>query len=329
MIIFLLDNLNNAIKLINIMKSNDYQELLTEVRKIPDLPENYEIFSLDEMNQKIIIDNNEKFKLINDILFIGPKNIKFLENSLFAINYNRLSESKQDVLDQKYNCYICTLIIKNEKPYFCYKCQKIYHENCLKDWEKKRKSENLNLSCPNCRNELPIEQWEKKLDYEENRKLDANFLEMKNNMKLNNFVNKGHNLIKDNKINSLKDNNSKLNELISKYKIYIEETFKIFKDIINKIHIIHSLIKFQTNHKLNNLKNNFVLNFEHLEIGDISNIVIEELNLFENYIRNGGYKKKLILKTEWENEKLKINKERKKDENTNNSKEKSIILPKI
>lgn len=161
MIIFLLDNLNNAIKLINIMKSNDYQELLTEVRKIPDLPENYEIFSLDEMNQKIIIDNNEKFKLINDILFIGPKNIKFLENSLFAINYNLLSESKQDVLDQKYNCYICTLIIKNEKPYFCYKCQKIYHENCLKDWEKKRKSENLNLSCPNCRNELPIEQWEK------------------------------------------------------------------------------------------------------------------------------------------------------------------------
>lgn len=181
----------------------------------------------------------------------------------------------------------------------------------------------------------------KKLDYEENRKLDANFLEMKNNMKLNNFVNKGHNLIKDNKINSLKDNNSKLNELISKYKIYIEETFKIFKDIINKIHIIHSLIKFQTNHKLNNLKNNFTLNFEHLEIGEISNIIIEELNIFESYIRNGGNKKKLILKTEGENEKQKSNnegenerrlfdkKDRKRDENKNFSKEKSNILPKI
>ena len=41
------------------------------------------------------------------------------------------------------------------------KCQKIYHEQCLKDWEIKRKSVNLNLFCPNCRNELPFEQWEK------------------------------------------------------------------------------------------------------------------------------------------------------------------------
>ena len=258
MIIFLLDNLNDAIKLINIKKSNNYQELLTKVKNIPNLPKDYEIFSLNEMNQKIIIDDNEKFKLINDILFIGPKNGSFLESSLFEINYNLLSESKQDILDQKYNCLLCTNIIKNEKPYFCYKCQKIYHERCLKDWEKARKSENLNLDCPNCRNELPIEQWEKKLDYEECRNLDANFLEMENIIKLNNFVNIGHNLINDNKINSLKDNNSKLNELISKYKIYIEETFKIFKDIINKIHIIHSLIKFQTNHKLNNLKNIYI-----------------------------------------------------------------------
>ena len=162
MIIFLLDKLNNAIKMINIKKSNNYQELLTKVKNISNLPKDYEIFLLNEMNQKIIIDDNEKFKLINDILFIGPKNGSFLESSLFEINYNLLSESKQDILDQKYNCLLCTNIIKNEKPYFCYKCQKIYHERCLKDWEKARKSKNLNLDCPNCRNELPIEQWEKK-----------------------------------------------------------------------------------------------------------------------------------------------------------------------
>ena len=86
------------------------------------------------MEQKIItIDDDEKFKSINDILFIGPKERRALENSLFEINYNKLSESKQDILDQKYNCNICTLIIRNEKPYFCYKCQKIYHEQWLKD----------------------------------------------------------------------------------------------------------------------------------------------------------------------------------------------------
>ena len=334
MIIILLDNFNNSIKLINIMKSNDYLELLTEIRNIPNLPENYEIFLVDEMNQKIIIDNDEKFNLINDVLFVGPKNRRVLESSLFAINYDLLSESKQEILDLKYNCLLCTLIIKNEKPYFCYKCQKIFHEQCLKNWDQKRKSANLNLDCPNCRNQLPIEQWERKLDYEENRKLDADYMEMKNNLKLNNFMNKGHNLINDNKINSLKDNNSKLHELIDKYKIYIEDTFKIFKDIINKLHIIHSLINFQTNHKLNDLKNNFTLNFEHLETEDISNIIIKELNLFENFIRNGGYKKKLILKPERENEEANIHNKINTIENVlelnpNFPIEKSNILPKI
>ena len=49
------------------------------------------------------------------------------------MNYNKLSESKQDILDEKYNCYICNSNIKNENPYFCYICQKIFHEKCLKD----------------------------------------------------------------------------------------------------------------------------------------------------------------------------------------------------
>ena len=39
----------------------------------------------------------------------------------------KLAESKQDILDEKYNCNICTIIIKKEKPYLCYKCQKIFH----------------------------------------------------------------------------------------------------------------------------------------------------------------------------------------------------------
>ena len=259
LLIYLLDNLSQAIREINIMKPKDYQELLTEIKKIPDLPENYEIFKLDEINRKIIIDDNEKFKLIENIILIGPTNRIDVGSSLFEINYNKLSESKQEVLDEKYNCLLCSMAIKNEKPYFCYKCQKIYHEKCLKDWENKRKSQNLKLTCPNCRNELPLEEWEKKLDYEENRNTEANLMDINNKYKINNYMN----IIKDKKINNLEDNNIKLKDLIKKYEIYMKETFKIFKNIIDEIHLIHSLIKLKNSNKLNNLVNNYILNFDH------------------------------------------------------------------
>ena len=79
----------------------------------------------------------DKYKMIKDIIFIKEINNDDLEKSIFSINYDKLSESKQDILDEKYNCNICSIIIKNEKPYFCDKCQKIFHEKCLKDWDNK------------------------------------------------------------------------------------------------------------------------------------------------------------------------------------------------
>ena len=40
-------------------------------------------------------------KKIKDIIFIKELNNDNLEKSIFSINYNKLSESKQDILDEK------------------------------------------------------------------------------------------------------------------------------------------------------------------------------------------------------------------------------------
>ena len=89
-----------------------------------------------------------------------------LEQSLFESNYNKLSQLKRDKLDDKVNCFIWDEIIKKGAPLFCYRCQKIYHEDCLKIWDKQLKSQNRKLECPYCKNQLPLKQGRKKLNFE-------------------------------------------------------------------------------------------------------------------------------------------------------------------
>ena len=115
------------------------------------------------------------------------------EKSMFDINYGKLPESHKTILNEKINCFICSMKIKNENPYFCYKCQKLYHNECLKEWDKARQTINKCLSCPNCRNELSLNKWNKKLHYEENR----NFLSFIMN-KLNHIDNNSKNEKKEN-----------------------------------------------------------------------------------------------------------------------------------
>ena len=152
--IFCLNNSGNAFREISIKRPDSYRLLIEQIQ----LPQNFILFYYSPNNEEMIITNNEEYKLSKDILFIR-KNIEeesdnILEKSVFDINYNKLPESLQEKLDEKYNCSICQIIIKKENPYFCYTCQKIFHSNCLKDWEKKCKEKNDNLTCPNCRKEL-------------------------------------------------------------------------------------------------------------------------------------------------------------------------------
>jgi len=133
--IFLLDDSNNSKEEINIIKPKSYKELLIQLRlKLKNIPEYFEIFIIDN-NKEIKINNEDKYKIIKDILFIREIEKNILGQSVFEINYNQLSELDKEKLDEKFNCILCTVLIKNENPYLCYKCQNIFHERCLKEWD--------------------------------------------------------------------------------------------------------------------------------------------------------------------------------------------------
>jgi len=277
--IILLDNSTNPKEEINIIKPKTYEELQEQLEEeFENLPENYELFILDKNNKEIKISNEDEYKKIEDILFIRELKENILEKSLYEINYNKLSESKQEILDQKYNCILCSIIIKKEKPYLCYKCQKIFHEKCLTDWDNECKAQDKELVCPNCRNELPLEEWNKKLDYEDDRMFISNLL---------NKINEKENIIalKDKKIKELEDDDKKHKKLIKKYEKYIGCTFNIFQNILNKLNSIHSFLKLEDNIKLNDLFKKFPLSLDNLEVEDISKVIIEEINEIENRIK--------------------------------------------
>ena len=315
--IFLLDNSNNTKDEINIIKPDNYKELLKQIsQKMKYMPKYYEIFIFDKNNKEIKIINDRTYNKIVDILFIREIDKNILEQSLFEINYNILSESRQEKLDDIYNCILCSTLIKNENPYLCYKCQKIFHEKCLKDWDKKCKSQNKVFECPNCRNKLQLEKWNKKLNYEDNRKESAYIMNKIKEYKLNNNMNKNINIIKEKKINELKENENNQNELIKNYEKYILKTKEILKNIFDKVKSIHSLLKLKENNKLNNIRS--LKNYSELD--NISSIIYDELDLFKNYIIDS---QKNIAKEAKINS---INIQNHIDINIKNSKENKLIL---
>ena len=285
--ILLLDNLNNTKEEINMIKPKTYQELLEQLnKKIKNLPKYYEIYIFGKNNEEIKINNEERYKNVEDFLFIREIDKKILDESLYEKNYKILSESQQDKLDEKFNCMLCSMIIKNENPYLCYQCQKIFHIKCLDNWDKKCKEENKKFFCPNCRNELPKENWNKKIDYEGNRKDDAYLMNKINELKLNNNMNNNINIIQNKKIDKLKHKEINQQELIQKYEIYIKKTINLFKIILNKINSIHKIIISQNNNELKNLIDFYPLNIENLYIDEISNVINEELELFKINLKN-------------------------------------------
>ena len=305
-IIVLLDKSNNIKEDITIIKQKFSGELLQQIiQKFKDPPENYEIFILDKNNNQIKIDNETKYNLIKDILFIRESE-NLLEESTFQLNYNRLPEFKQDLLEKKFKCIMCLEIVKKEKPYLCNKCEQIFHEKCLKDWDKTCKLQNNNLTCPNCRNELPLEKWEIKLDYEENRFNEGQLMAKKNEEILKKNLENSKKFIKDKKLKELINDEIKSKELIKKYEDYIEQTIEIFKNILIKINSMHSLLELNNNDKLRDLINEYPLNIKNLDINKIKNVINEELEHIEKCLINN----KINLKEkhfEKEQNKKKIN----------------------
>ena len=179
------------------------------------------------------IDNDEQYKLCKDILLIREIEPN-ISQSIFTMNYNKLSESKQEILDEKYCCQICKIFIKQEKPLICYRCQKIFHQKCLTDWDNKKKSQNQKLSCPNCRKELPIELWEKKLDFEDEKEKEIQLLEKIRRYELNKRI--------DNKVNQIKE---------KQFEELFEDLRYNYKKIFYYINKINSLIDNKNENEIN------------------------------------------------------------------------------
>ena len=221
--ISLYDKSNNLIEKISIEKPKTYKDLLYIIqRKMFYLPYYYNIF-YKKGNENIIINNNEKYKLINDILFIHET-----DNLIDSTNYNILSESSKIILDEKYKCYICQENIKENKPLMCYQCQRIFHKECLKKWEYNCK---IMFRCPICNFELPLKNWKEKVNYEEER-------------------NNEENIMKD-----LNANKNKYNDLKIKYEKYFENISNIIERILHKSNEIISLIDNKSDMENNNIMN--------------------------------------------------------------------------
>ena len=277
--VFLMDNSNNIKEQASFTKPKNYTKLLSKLKKhIKNIPKIFELFILDENNKEKKIDNEEKYKLIGDRLFIREIDDTTLRLSLFERNYKKLPESKKEELEQEYNCVVCYTIIKNENPFFCYKCQKIIHEKCLKDWDNKCKSQNQNLTCPHCRIELPLEKWIRKLDFEESRKKTAELIGTINENKLKRKMSDNINTINIRKMNELKNNEIKQNELIKKYEKYFEDIKIIFKHILNEVNSIINLLN------VDNDDNSNKFNADNLDFEKIPKLIMKELKIIKNYI---------------------------------------------
>ena len=259
--LLLLDNSNNLIEERNIQKPETFNDLKLIIKNIfIKLPEYYKIFYRNEYNIEKIINSEEDFKNSKDILFITEtknENKEILKESIYELNYDKLSESKQDVLDEKYNCNICEIKIKEEKPLFCYRCQKLFHKKCLDIWNDKCISKNLKFSCPKCKYELPLKDWLPKLNYDEERLNEANIMKE---------------LTNKNQIN---------NEIQSEYSIFKINTYNNYENILNKVNKINSLIEKNESKNENNL-NQY----------EFPNKIEEGLNLIEESIKNIQKQKK-------------------------------------
>ena len=265
LILYLLDESKNMKGEIQLKKPKTFQELQKKLNGINKIPKNFEIIIFKENNEILEINNEEKYKKTDNILFIREININNMRQTLFNINYNKLSESKQAKLDDIYNCILCEIIIENEDPYLCYKCQKIFHQKCLKDWYNKCKSQNKIFNCPNCRNELPIEKWNKKLCYGENLKDTAILL---------------------NTYHNLNDENARQGTLLKRYENIIKKYVDIIKIILYKLDLIHSLMDLEKNDALNELISIYTFDVKKLEIAKLSKVIDEELDKIKNYIIN-------------------------------------------
>ena len=231
-----INEFGNTIKEISIQKPESYDTLVLNIKT--KFFDNFELFVITNKNEKKIISSQKDFLNEYSNYYIINKKENILGRSLFSLILDTLSESKQDIYNEKFCCQICGERTKNENPFFCYHCQYIICEKCLKMLDQKYKP----LKCPKCKTERPFNKWETFKNYIGDQQREIELLNTINELKLKENDQKIIMNIKDNVINKQK------NEIEEKNK-KIEELEKIIINLKNKN--IHEI-----NNKNNNVKNN-------------------------------------------------------------------------
>lgn len=283
--IFLIDETNNIKGEKIIKKPKSYNEFISSLKKeFPQLPTYYKILFQTKENDLKEINDDREYILADSVFFIKEINQNDLGKSIFSLNYNKLSESNQESLDERFKCFICSELIKNEDPPFCYICQKNYHYSCLKKWEETNNSLDKILSCPNCRNELALNEWKKRLNFEELRQNEANMMnEIKKYKDRNDIFQKIMNIKELEKLESDETN------IEEKFDVFKKLTSNLLKNILIHLNEISSLINFQVNKKISQLIYKLVSNQLSPPIHDVYNIIIEEFETLKKFIQNKLY----------------------------------------
>ena len=283
--IFWIDESNNIKGEKMIERPRIYNQFISSLKKeFPNLPNNYKIFCQSNGNDLNEINSDKEYKFAKNIFFIKEINQNDLDKSVFSLNYSKLSEEKQELLDERFNCFICSNLIKNEAPPFCYICQKNFHYKCLEKWENINISQNKTLSCPNCRNELPLIKWKKRLNFEEIRQNEANMMnELKKFKDRNDIFQK---IINKKEFEKLENNETNIEE---KFDVFKKLTSNLLKNILLDLNEINSLINFESNKNLTRLL--FILMSKPLNppINDIYDTIIEQFSELKKFIKNSSH----------------------------------------
>ena len=278
--IILIDESNNIKGEKIIKKPPSFNKFISSLKKeFPDLPIYYKIIFQSKENDLKDINNDREYKLAENIIFIKQVNEIDLDKSIFSLNYNQLPESKQDFLDERFNCFICSDSIKKEDPPFCYICQKNFHYKCLEKWEKRSISQNKILNCPNCRNQLPLKKWKKRLNFEEIRQNEANMMnEIKKCKEKNDIFQK---IINIKELEKLEREDTEIDE---KFDAFKKITSNLLKNILIHLNEISSFINSKLNKKVYRLI--YLLNSKPLNppISDVYNTIIEELEVVQKLL---------------------------------------------
>ena len=131
---------NQITQKFEIDSASDYSSLNEEIERRIHVPYNIYKIKNKEFN-KINKENfKENSKETKEFFLIKNKN---MNQSYTSEIYENLNISNQHNLDEKTCCSICFQKL-SEKPYYCYKCHKLYCDYCFKKLEiiKKKNAKN-------------------------------------------------------------------------------------------------------------------------------------------------------------------------------------------